>query len=163
MRGHADRLRALLGQSGIIDHQDGVRPADKLVGLGEEFSFQRRLVPRTHRHEVMQLVIVGRSHAGGHWLQALALTGADQPGHIEWAHAPAGRVTKRVEEGFEPGLKFVLPSNRGAHDSPPTRISQREKSSELARFLIPAKVVLAVWMRDLLGMSDDLEGWRQSV
>ena len=26
-----------------------------------------------------------------------------------------------------------------------------------------AKQALAVWMRDLLGASDDLEGWRQSV
>ena len=26
-----------------------------------------------------------------------------------------------------------------------------------------ATVVLGVWMRDLLGVSDDLEGWRQSV
>jgi hypothetical protein len=109
LRGHTYGPRAFLGQSGIIDHQDGARPADKLVGLGQEFSFQRRLVPRTHRHEVMQLVIVGRSHPGGYRLQALALTGADQTGHIERTHAPAGWMTKRFEKRLEPGLKFVLP------------------------------------------------------
>ena len=104
-------MRALLGQGRVVDHQDGVRPADKPVGLGQEFGFQRRLVPGADRHEVMQLIVVGRSHPGGHRLQALALAGADQTGHIERAHAPAGRMTKRCEEGFEPGLEFVLPRN----------------------------------------------------
>jgi hypothetical protein len=57
----------------------------------------------------MQLVIVGRRHPGGHRLQALALTRPDQASDIERAHAPPGRMMKRGEEGFEPGLKFVFP------------------------------------------------------
>jgi len=35
------------------------------------------------------------------------------------------------------------------------KILQEKTSAGLARFLIPAKVVLGVWMRDLLGASDD--------
>ena len=95
LRADADRMRALLGQRRVVDHQDGVGPADEPVGLGQEFGFQRRLVPRADRHEVVQLIVVGRSHPSRHRLQALALAGADQPGHIERAHAPARRVTQR--------------------------------------------------------------------
>ena len=102
-------MRALLGQRRVVDHQDGVRPADQPIGLGQEFGVQRRLIPRADGHEVVQLIVVGGRHPSGDGLQALAFAGADQPGHIERAHAPASRMTKGCKEGFEPGLKFVLP------------------------------------------------------
>ena len=104
-------MSALLGQRRVVDHQDGVGPADKPVGLGQEFSLERRLIPRADRHEVMQLILIGRRHPGGHRLQALALAGTDQACHIERAHAPTRRMTKGCEEGFKPGLKFVVPRN----------------------------------------------------
>jgi hypothetical protein len=111
LRADAHRMRALLGKRRVIDHQDGVGPADEPVGLGQEFGFQRRLIPRANRHEVMQLIVVGRRHPSGHRLQALALTRADQPGHIERAHAPTGRVMQVREKRLKPGLEFVLPSH----------------------------------------------------
>jgi hypothetical protein len=102
-------VRAFLEQRRVVDHQDGVRPADQPVGLGQEFGLERRLVPGADGHEVVQLVIVGRRHPGGDRLQALALARPDQPGDIERAHAPPGRMMKRGEEGLKPGLEFVFP------------------------------------------------------
>jgi hypothetical protein len=93
----------------VINDQDGLGPADEPVGLGQEFGFERGLVPRADRHEVMQLIVVGRSHPSGHRLQALALTGSNQPGPIKRAHAPARRMTEVREERFKPGLEFALP------------------------------------------------------
>jgi hypothetical protein len=104
-------MRAFLEQGRVIDHQHSPRSADKPVGLGQEFGLERRLVPGADGHEVMQLIVVGRRHPGGHRLQAFALARADQPSDVERAHAPTGRMTKRFEEGFKPGLKFVLPRN----------------------------------------------------
>jgi hypothetical protein len=57
----------------------------------------------------MQLIVIGRRHPGGDRLQAFALARPDQACHVERTHAPAGRVMKRFEKGFEPGLKFMLP------------------------------------------------------
>ena len=102
-------MRAFLEQRRVVDHQDGVRPADQPVRLDQEFGLKRRLVPGADGHEVMQLIIVGGRHPGGHRLQALALTRPDQARHIERAHASPSRMMKRGEERFEPGLKFVLP------------------------------------------------------
>ena len=92
-------MRAFLEQRRVVDHQDGVGPANQPVGLGQEFGLKRSLVPGTDRHEVMQLVIVGGRHPGGHRLQALALTRPDQASDIERAHAPPSRMVKRGEEG----------------------------------------------------------------
>jgi hypothetical protein len=39
------------------------------------------------------------------------------------------------EEWFKPGLELVLPKDRGAHGSPPTEVSQREKAVEPVLFL----------------------------
>jgi hypothetical protein len=47
----------------------------------------------------MQLIVVGRRNPSGHRLQALALAGTDQTGHIERAHAPTRRMTQMGEEG----------------------------------------------------------------
>jgi hypothetical protein len=95
--------------SAVIDHQNSIGSADKPVGLGQEFGLERRLVPRTHRHKVMQLIIVGGRYPRRHRLQAFALAGADQSGHIKRAHAPPGGVMQMGEEGLEPGLEFVFP------------------------------------------------------
>jgi hypothetical protein len=46
------------------------------------------------------------------------------------------------EERLKPGLEFVLPSQRGAHGSPPTEMPQPKKPSVTKRFPAPAKVVL---------------------
>ena len=46
------------------------------------------------------------------------------------------------EERLKPGLEFVLPSQRGAHGSPPTEMPQPKKPSGTKRFPAPAKVVL---------------------
>ena len=70
-------MRAFLGQRGVINDQDGLGPADEPAGLGQEFGFERCLVPRTDRHKVVQLIVVGRSHPSGHRLQALALAGSN--------------------------------------------------------------------------------------
>jgi hypothetical protein len=77
--------------------------------VGQEFGLERRLVLGADRHEVVQLIVVSRRDPSSDRLKALALARANQASHIEWAHAPAGRMAKRFEEGFEPGLEFVLP------------------------------------------------------
>ena len=86
-------------------------PPHEPVGLSQEFGLERRLVPQADRHEVMQLVESAGATRSGHRLQALAVPRPDQASHIERTHAPACRVTKRFEEGFEPRLKFMLPRN----------------------------------------------------
>jgi hypothetical protein len=105
-----DRMRAFLQQCGVVDDQNSIRATHELVGLGQEFGFQRRLVPGADRHKVMQLIIIGRSHPGGHRLQALALAGANQSRHIKRTHALACWVMQVVEERLKPGPKFVFPS-----------------------------------------------------
>ncbi|KFG66656.1 hypothetical protein JH26_27975 [Microvirga sp. BSC39] len=57
----------------------------------------------------MQLVVADRSKPSRDGLQAFALTRSNQPSHIERTHAPAGWMMQVGEEGFKPGLKFVLP------------------------------------------------------
>ena len=104
-------MHALLGKRGVVDHQDGAWPAHESVGLGQEFGLERCLVPRADRHEVVQLVVISRCQSGRDGLEALALAGADQPGHIKRAHAPTRRVTQMREEWFKPGSQFVLPGH----------------------------------------------------
>ena len=141
---HADRVRALLGQRRVIDDQHGLWPAEKVIGFGEEFALERGRVPQAIADEMMQLVIVGRGHAGGDRLDALALARPDQARDIEGAHAPARLVTQVVEEGGEPARQRRMPVRLcRAHD--PLRSSPRGRRSRHTS--IPfhsAKVVLGM-------------------
>src|SRR3712207_3127534 len=88
--------------------------------------------------QAARLVLVGGCHPSSNGLQALARARADQASHIERAHTPTGWVMSGVEERFEPGLEFVIPRNRGAHNNLLRTTLQDETLTGLSRFLIPA-------------------------
>src|SRR5205809_8013006 len=72
-------MLAFLGHRGVIDDQYRIAAADKPIRLNEQFPLQRRQIPDTTSNKVMQLIIVVRRKTFRHWLNALAITGPDQP------------------------------------------------------------------------------------
>src|SRR3954471_6921605 len=98
LRGHPDRELAVLGQGGVIDDQDGVWPTDQPIRLGQQFGFERLVVPGADGDEMVQLVVVGGRQPRGDRLQALALARPHQARHIKRAHAPACRMAQSHQE-----------------------------------------------------------------
>ena len=109
LRGDPDRELALLGQGGVIDDQDSVRPANQPISLGEQFGFERSVIPGPDRDEMMQLVLVGGRHPRCDRLQALALARPNQACHIKRAHAPARGMAQSRQERLKPSLESARP------------------------------------------------------
>jgi hypothetical protein len=80
---HPDRVPALLGQGGVVDHHHGVRPADKRVRLLDQEPAQRCVVPARAGNEVVELVVPAQPETGRHRLQALPLALSEQAPHID--------------------------------------------------------------------------------
>lgn len=107
---HPDRAVALLRQGGVIDDQDRIQAADEAIGLAEQRPLQRRLIPDPGRDEVVQPVVGDPLGPGRHRLDALAITEADQPGHIERAHRPACGMGQSRKEWLQPPIQILTPS-----------------------------------------------------
>src|ERR1700722_18145466 len=101
--------------------------ADKPVGLDEQFCFQRSRVPDTSRNKMVQLIIVPRRKSLGHWLNALAITRADQPSHIKRTHPLPRLVTQTLQERLEPSPKLAFPTcPRARHGRPSIKPTTHE-------------------------------------
>jgi hypothetical protein len=142
LRGDTDRTRALLRQGRVVDDEERIPPTDEPICLARERHFQRLGIPSPGRDEVVQAVVARQAQALGHGLDALALAGADQAGHVERAHRPARRVPEGLQERPQPLLQL----------GPPTRIRghgrlRPDQSGRALRTAVgstsPAKVVLA--------------------
>jgi hypothetical protein len=55
---HSDRMHALLGQGGVVDHQHGVWPAKQAVGLPDQLVLERAGEPRRGRDEAVPRRVV---------------------------------------------------------------------------------------------------------
>jgi hypothetical protein len=61
----------------------------------------------------VQLIIVVRGKTFRHWLNALAITGPDQPRNVKRTHPPPCLVTQALQKRLEPASKLgILPSVR---------------------------------------------------
>ncbi len=109
LRRDADRAFALLRKGRVVDDQPSLGAADHPVGLSEQGLLERRGVPNTAGDEVVKLVIADTTVTGRHRLDALAITGADQPRHIGRAHPRPHLVPQSSEKGRKPALKIGLP------------------------------------------------------
>src|SRR5437016_982445 len=89
-------MLAFLGHRGVIDDQYRIAAADKPIRLNEQFPLQRRQIPDTTSNKVMQLIIVVRRKTFRHWLNALAITGPDQPRNVKRTHPPPCLVTQAL-------------------------------------------------------------------
>src|SRR5260370_7740020 len=63
-------------------------------------------------NKMMQLIIVARREPLCHWLNALAIAGADQPRHVKGTHLPTGLVTQTIQERLHPHTKAPLSNQR---------------------------------------------------
>jgi hypothetical protein len=112
LAGHADRVRALLGHSGLV-HDPAAHRAVRLERRQDRAAHRRqhrRVAPRPIRHEVQQL-LVRRPGAGGrqprrHRFHALAPVGKQQPGAI----IPERPLSASVLKGTRQAVKIALES-----------------------------------------------------
>src|SRR5437773_4299105 len=91
-------MLAFLGHRGVIDDQYRIAAADKPIRLNEQFPLQRSQIPDTTSNKVMQLIIVVRRKTFRHWLNALAITGPDQPRNVKRTHPPPCLVTQALQK-----------------------------------------------------------------
>ena len=110
MRRYTDRVATLLRHRGVVDHQKGVTPADQPVGFGEQRRVERSAVPDPGRDEVVKLVIPGFASPSRHWLYALAITRADQPGNVLRTHPTPRRMRQPCQERLQPSLQIASPA-----------------------------------------------------
>ena len=83
--------------------------ADEAIGLAKQRPLQWRLIPDPGRDEVVEPVVRDPLGPGRHRLDALAITEADQPGHIERAHRPARWMQQAPKERLQPPIQIVTP------------------------------------------------------
>jgi hypothetical protein len=104
-----DRVLALLDQSGVVDHQHRVRPADQPVGGLHQLVLPRGRCPGRGRDEGMELLRVTRRHPRRHRLDALAFAGPDQALEVERRPAPLGLAAQALQERLQPAFQLLLP------------------------------------------------------
>jgi hypothetical protein len=104
-----------LGNRGVVDHQHCVTATHDPIRLNEQFCLQWRRIPDASRNKMMQLIIVAGCKQFCHRLNALAITGPDQPRHIKRTHPPPCLVTQAVQKWLEPASKLVFPIRSRAH------------------------------------------------
>jgi hypothetical protein len=112
-------MRTLLGNSGIVDHQNGITAAHKPIRLNKQFAFHRRRIPYPGGNKVVQLIIRAKRKPLCHRLNALALARTNQPGYIERAHLPPRLVTQPIQKRLEPTSKLFFPIRRSANHGRP--------------------------------------------
>jgi hypothetical protein len=88
LRGDADRALPLLRQGCVVHDEERVPPADEPLGLARQRRLQRLRVPDPGCDEVVQGIVAWQAEPLGHGLDALALAGTDQAGHVERAQSP---------------------------------------------------------------------------
>jgi hypothetical protein len=110
LRSHTNRMLALLRQRSVVDHQHRIGAADEPVGLDQQFGFQRCRFPNAGSNKMVQLIIIARRKTFCHRLNALAITGPDQPCHVKRTHPLPGLVAQVVQERLEPTSKLILPA-----------------------------------------------------
>ena len=109
LRPNADRMRPLLRQCRVVDHQDRVRAADQPVGLDGKRPLLRRLIPQPVGDETTKLIAIARRHPLSHRANALAIARCDQPGHIERAHPPPRLMAEFGQKRPQPIRKLRPP------------------------------------------------------
>src|SRR2546425_4489972 len=105
-------MLAFLGHRGVVDYQYRIAAADKPIRLNEQFSLQRRRIPDTTSNKMVQLIIVVRRKTFRHWLNALAITGPDQPCDVKRTHPLPRLVTQALQKRLEPASKLGFPIPR---------------------------------------------------
>ncbi|CAL4866072.1 hypothetical protein MMA231_00309 [Asticcacaulis sp. MM231] len=112
MRRHANRMAALFRQRRVIDDKiTGIIP-HQTVGLLQENGFKRSTFPNAVRDKMMELVIAKLAIAGGHRLDTLAVTRANQACNIGRAQPHPGLMPQGHQEGRQPIFQIYAPMFR---------------------------------------------------
>ena len=120
LRRDPDRMLPLLRQRGVVDHQHRIAAPDKPIRLNKEFLLQGRRIPDAGRNEVVQLIVLTQRKALRHRLNALAITGTDQPCKVKRAHPPPRLVPQAGQKRRQPAFKLFRPiQSRARHGRPP--------------------------------------------
>src|SRR5438105_8463007 len=117
-------MLAFPGHRRFIDDQYRIAAADKPNRLNEQFPLQRRQNPDTTSNKMVQLIIVVRRKTFRHWLNALAITGPDQPCDVKRTHPLPRLVTQALQKRLEPASKLgsaVARPHRGPRAVHPCR------------------------------------------
>src|SRR5690348_5720992 len=113
-------MLAFLRHRGVVDYQYRIGPADKPIRLDEQFSLQRRRIPDPTSNKMVQLIIIVRRKTFRHWLNALAITGPDQPCDVKRTHPLPRLVTQALQKRPEPASKLGFPIPRRSHHGRPS-------------------------------------------
>jgi hypothetical protein len=105
LRRNPNRMRPLLRQRRVVDDEKGVGAADDLIGLNRQLPLQRRLVPQSVRHEMVQPIVVARRDPLGHRTDALTLARPNQARHVERTHPSPRLVIKPRQKRRQPRRK----------------------------------------------------------
>lgn len=92
LRGDADGILPFLRESCVIDHKECIVCAEHLIHLTRQFQTERFVVPDAIGNEMMETIVLSRSQACGHRLNALTISGTDQTGDIKRTHCAAGHT-----------------------------------------------------------------------
>jgi hypothetical protein len=108
-------MRALLGNRGVIDHQNSIAAADEPIRLNKQFCLYRRRIPDPGGNEVVQLIIFAKRKPLRNRRNALAVARTDQPRHIERTHLSPRFMTQPIQKRLEPTSKLsnILPTMVG--------------------------------------------------
>jgi hypothetical protein len=63
-----------------------------------QFQPELLIIPHAIGNEMMKAVILSGSKAGGHRLNALAISGAKKAGDVKWAHGAALLVPEPIDK-----------------------------------------------------------------
>ena len=105
-------MRALLGDSCVVNHQHSIAATHKLVRLNQQFCLQRPGIPDPGSDEVVQLIAGAECKPFRHRLNALAIARTDQTRHVERTHLSPRLVAQASQKRLEPTPKLVSPIQR---------------------------------------------------
>src|SRR5271167_2889596 len=105
-------MRALLGDSYVVNHQHSIAATHKLVRLNQQFCLQRPGIPDPGSDEVVQLIAGAERKPFRHRLNALAIAWTDQTRHVERTHLSPRLVAQASQKRLEPTPKIASPIQR---------------------------------------------------
>src|SRR5262249_17741891 len=150
LRSHTHRMRALLGNRGVVDHQNGIAATNEPIRLDKQLGFHRRRIPGPGSDEVVQLI------SPAELINTITFEPKDEP-QIVWSRGDvevsairsthiAGHVSYRVDT---PAASVVIGGDAGNDVPLPPRSSSA--SEQVERLAKAADVIVHSTIHPIMG------------